>query len=130
MVEALGIAIAAATTYFIAQPFFARKQLELNFNSTGKIEELLARKKEIYSAIKDIEFDHEMGKLSTEDYQELRESYKDEAAKIIQRIEQFQHGGKRKSKKKKGEKEKYCHNCGSKISADDKFCVECGTQQK
>ncbi|MCA9733881.1 zinc ribbon domain-containing protein [candidate division KSB1 bacterium] len=130
MVEALGIALALATTFFIAQPFLARKQVELNFNGDGKIDELLARKKEVYSAIKDIEFDHEMGKLSGEDYQELRESYKVEAAQLIQRIEKIQNGAKRKTKKQKSASEKFCHNCGEKISAEDNFCVNCGTKQK
>ena len=128
MVEALGLILAAVTTFFIARPFFQKEQVELDFNSTNKVDELLARKAEVYSAVKDIEFDREMGKLSDEDYQELRDSYKAEAAQLIHRIEQIQTRGKRKKKKgKKGDK--FCHECGDKIAAQDKFCMNCGTKQ-
>lgn len=128
MVEALGLILAAVTTFFIARPFFLKERVELDFNSTNKVDELLARKAEVYSAVKDIEFDREMGKLSDEDYEELRESYKAEAAQLIQRIEQIQTGGKRKKKKSK-QGNKFCHECGDKIAAQDKFCMNCGTRQ-
>lgn len=131
MVEALGILLAVATTFFIARPFFKTKQVELNFNSTNKVDELVARKTELYSAIKDIEFDREMGKLSDDDYVGLRDSYKAEAAQVIQQIEQIKNGKKRKKNKgaKASSQEKFCHECGDKIAADDKFCMNCGTKQ-
>ncbi len=128
MFEVLGFLLAAVTTFFIAWPFFQKEQVELDFNSTNKIDELLARKAEVYSAVKDIEFDWEMGKLSQDDFHELRDSYKTEAAQLIQRIEQIQSGGKHK-KKKSSKAEKFCHECGDKIAADDKFCMNCGAKQ-
>ena len=52
--------------------------------------DLLDRKETVYAAIKEIEFDYQMGKLSEEDFQQLRQQYKDEAVSILKQLDNAQ----------------------------------------
>ncbi|UCC65150.1 MAG: hypothetical protein JSV36_09005 [Anaerolineae bacterium] len=49
--------------------------------------ELEARREALYVALKDLEFDHEMGKLSAEDYAALRERYTVQAVAVLQQLD-------------------------------------------
>lgn len=49
--------------------------------------ELEARREALYVALKDLEFDHEMGKLSADDYAALRERYTVQAVAVLQRLD-------------------------------------------
>lgn len=128
MVEVVSVVIALATTAFIGYPFYMKKQKQVKFDLNNRIVELEARKNEVYTAIKDIEFDYQMGKLSEEDYNELRENYKEEAAKLLSRMDQVAGGSKKKKDAPKAAK--FCHQCGAEVEASDKFCTSCGTALK
>lgn len=56
----------------------------------GDLEELLAEKATLYATIKELEFDHQAGKLSTADYEQLRHSYEGKAVQLLQRIDTLQ----------------------------------------
>ena len=87
-------------TIFICYPFFTKTGSENLFEEDKKnytekrksdLQLLEENKLELYSAIKEIEFDHGLGKLTDEDYKELRESYIYEAAKVVRKIEELSH---------------------------------------
>lgn len=93
-IPALFIAVLAAL--FISLPFFFRHGSENPGYEEGnhspdpgleKIKNLEARKESLLSAIKDIEFDYGLGKLSKEDFEELRDKYKVEAASALREID-------------------------------------------
>ena len=50
-----------------------------------RINALQNQKESLYSAIRDIDFDYGLGKLSKEDYEELRLKYRVEAASVLQK---------------------------------------------
>ena len=84
----------------------------------------LERKRDLtYSAIKEIDFDHEMSKLSGEDYRQLRRRYEEEAVAILEEIDRI-----------KGEAQglpgkpaiPLCPGCGLQVRAGDSFCSNCG----
>ena len=52
-----------------------------------KTKELGSRKDSLLTAIKDIEFDYGLGKLSREDYEELHGKYRMEAAGLLKEID-------------------------------------------
>ena len=91
--------------------------------------DLIERKEAIYAAIKDIEFDYQMGKLSKEDYHELRQQYKDEAVRLLKKID---HTQKKVIKdetiraKKKDAQTNFCWMCGTALVAGERFCPNCG----
>ncbi len=100
-------------------------------DTNNRASDLEERKNTIYSAIKEIEFDYQMGKLSEEDYQALRQQYKNDAVGLLKRIESVHTQGKgsKKSKRKAGDKPaKFCWVCGTSLIPADRFCPNCGNE--
>ena len=94
---AITIVIAALAAIFISYPFFRRARNEsLGNPGSGlkpdprmeQLKELDARKESLLSAIKDIEFDYGLGKLSKDDYEDLNTRYKVEAAEVLRRMDE------------------------------------------
>lgn len=93
------------------------------------------RKQTLYAAIKDIEFDFEMGKLSEHDFQKLRQQYKDEAVQVLREIDNVQTMAAKArpavaaDKNRNGKTDiKFCWDCGTGLAGADKFCPGCGIQ--
>lgn len=111
---------------YVSQPLLRAKSGNLyvdDFEETP-LQPLLVRKDLIYSAIKELEFDFNTGKLSEDDYQDLREKYAMQAAEVLKDIDEFETG----KKSSKGRKRKAaCPECGFKIQKGDRFCKSCGT---
>ncbi|MEW6143967.1 MAG: zinc ribbon domain-containing protein [Thermodesulfobacteriota bacterium] len=88
----LALAIALLAAIFISAPFFLRSRKaegEEYFPDprAERVKELDSRKDSLLTAIKDIEFDHGLGKLSREDFEELHGKYRAEAASILKEID-------------------------------------------
>jgi len=95
------IVIAALAAIFISLPFFRRARSESTGNPGSalrpdpkmeQLKELNARKESLLSAIKDIEFDYGLGKLSREDYEDLNTRYKIEAAEVLKKMDEIAQG--------------------------------------
>jgi uncharacterized membrane protein YvbJ len=88
----LALVIAALAALFISMPFFSRSK---NTGGTEYIPDprderlraLRVQKDSLLNAIKDIEFDHGLGKLSGEDFEELLGRYKVETAQVLKDID-------------------------------------------
>lgn len=91
--------------------------------------ELLAGKEEAYSALTDLEFDYQLGKISAEDYRELKEKYRFEALALLDRMEEGEELGELLEQEIKAHRSKRrsCLTCGAERSRDDRFCRRCGT---
>ena len=124
--------LTVVVSYFVVSPIMQSRKRYFKNDSNHKANDLIERKETIYAAIKDIEFDYQMGKLSEEDFQALRQQYKDEAVGLLKKIDQIQHKpvkGKSKSashKKSEDASTKFCWNCGAAVTRDDKYCTNCG----
>lgn len=96
--------------------------------------ELQERKENIYAAIKEIEFDYQMGKLSKEDFLELREQYKTEAVNLLKEIDQIEQKGTispaaaNKKSPAPGAGVQFCWMCGNPVTESDRFCPNCGNK--
>jgi zinc ribbon protein len=97
----IALAISGITALFIALPFFlgSRKEgtTEIEANNTAdpameRINNLRVRKESLYSAIRDIDLDYALGKLTAEDYEELRQKYRIEAASVLKEIDDISKG--------------------------------------
>lgn len=73
----------------ILTPFFRSPEESPPGSEQADLQELLAEKQMIYAAIKELEFDHQAGKLSLEDYQQARRSYDLRAIAILQEIDRL-----------------------------------------
>jgi len=58
----------------------------------AELQELLGEKQTLYTAITELEFDHQAGKLALEDYQQTRRSYELRAVALMERIDRLSEG--------------------------------------
>ncbi len=140
--------------YVLYPLIFKREEKPSWTNSSSTVSyslrELQRKKENIYLAIKELDFDYKMGKLSEGDYQQLRQQLKADATLILQQIDELeknQYGESledqiekeilafRKKKKARSQipasevtLEVKCPNCHRLLAAQDKFCSECGTR--
>lgn len=94
----LALAIALLAALFISAPFFLRRGRADGGGyfpdpRAEKAKELGSRKDSLLTAIKDIEFDYGLGKLSREDFEELHGKYRAEAAGLLKEIDSLGAGG-------------------------------------
>ncbi len=73
----------------VIAPFFTSSEEARQEPVGGELQELLHEKQTLYAAIKELEFDHQAGKLSLEDYQQTRRSYELKAVALLERIDRL-----------------------------------------
>ena len=141
---AIALVIIGSIT-LVAYPLFKRsEELDVAFVglSDPVIENLVTQRDATYSAIKDLENDHTMGKLSDGDYRSLRAKYETKAVAILQELDGL--GGSKSNGKAIANDESIeseiarlrrasantslnCPKCGTPHIADDVFCAKCGS---
>jgi hypothetical protein len=129
MTEIIGIALAIITAIFIGYPLLQKQRGKVSFALNHRAQEMEARKKEIYAAIRDIDFDYQMGKLSKDDYEALRQQYKTEAIGMMKQLDQSVVGPSLRRARTAGavkNSERFCHHCGQPVGPEDQFCGACG----
>ncbi|MGH7901254.1 MAG: hypothetical protein ACRENZ_05895, partial [Thermodesulfobacteriota bacterium] len=94
------LAIAIVVSVFISLPFFRKNRFDQPYleEETDPIQgKLIQRlnalnneKESLYNALKDIEFDYELGKLSKSDFEGLNLSYKSKAISILKEIDEIE----------------------------------------
>ncbi len=132
MVEVVGILLIVATAMFVGYPLLQKSSRRISFSVNHQAEDLQARKEEIYAAIRDIDFDFRMGKLSQEDYAALREQYKTEAINLMKKLDTLQLAAGKGSRRAKpagsAPANRFCTQCGEPTQPHEKFCSSCGAR--
>ncbi|MBW2622914.1 MAG: zinc ribbon domain-containing protein [Deltaproteobacteria bacterium] len=139
MLSAVMIVLIVGAGYWIVSPLLraVRPDDASDSRRDEELQQLEVGKEGILATIKELEFDLNMGKISDEDYEELKEQYKNEAVGLIREIDELKTGTKKPVKNidKKLEREirslrkkpgLFCAQCGAPASLDDKFCAKCG----
>lgn len=124
--SAILIAILAIAAISIAMhPLFEMNRRSARTATIDRnLEDLLSAREATYSAIKDLEADHAMGKLSDADYQNLRVKYEGKALAILQKLDAIQPPAPAKPA---AGGPGACPQCGTTNAAGSKFCRHCGT---
>lgn len=73
---------------FIAYPLFNTPRTEI-LDAPNALESLVAQRDSTYDAIRDLDFDYQMGKLSQSDYTSLRDKSKARAVQILKQIDEL-----------------------------------------
>lgn len=131
------VLLTLAISYYVVFPIVQDRRGTGSLKNTisnHQASDLVERKEAIYAAIKDMEFDFEMGKLSQKDFEQLRQQYKDEAVGLLKGIDRIQGkavklkpgSGQQKKSSKTGQYVKFCWVCGTSLVKEDRFCVNCG----
>ena len=89
-------------------------------------------------ALRDLEFDHDLGVVGDDDYARLRERLMAEAATALEgarrrkedaasdRIEAAVRALRQQRKTDGGAAARFCPQCGNPVDAGDRFCTGCG----
>lgn len=110
--------------------------------------ELTERRDAIYRAIKELEFDYQVGKVSEGDYRAFQGQLKAQAAAVLREIDQLQAAAadpaldaaieaqvaalrrqpdRAADAKKSAPQARRCPRCGRRAKPEDRFCSQCGT---
>lgn len=87
--------IAIGGLLFVGSPLFTSKKYALyledmfDFGDERQLNYLNARKQLVYENIKELDFEHEMGKLAEEDYTRLRQGYLMEAQEVLKAVDKL-----------------------------------------
>lgn len=95
--------------------------------SETPIKPLEEAKVRIYEALRDLQFEYRLGKLSDADYQASKQELQKELARVLQQMDAAapapSASGKTAAPKPKGN---VCPHCGASFTEKLKFCGECG----
>ncbi len=128
--SAILIAILAVAAISLAvSPLFQLDQVPARATAAidPHVENLLSAREATYAAIKDLETDHAMGKLSDADYQNLRAKYEGKALTILRQLDAAQVASRERLVQRVASPGGTCAQCGMPIAAGAKFCRVCGT---
>jgi rRNA maturation endonuclease Nob1 len=138
------IALVGLAGCYVVMPLFKdpESNLDIELLSETELDRLLDRKAVIYSNLRDLEFEHKMGRLSDTDFRQLDAGYKNEAVAILQRLDQLNASenldaaiekdiAARKAKlygsvATRTEDSLRCPLCGAVIISGKKYCADCG----
>ncbi len=89
MIISVKILLIALTALLIGVPYFIKPKEDTEDKQirNHKQRKLFTNKETTYAAIKELDFDYHMGKLSEQDYKELRAKYEKKAIGILKELE-------------------------------------------
>lgn len=156
MSEFVSLLLAAATFIFVAYPLLRRRPRAAPSAADDSLQELYSKRDTTYSMLKELEFDHNSGILSHEDYADLESRYKESAisilkgidsqrtsatdmeAEIERQIQQLRTNGtaevdidaeiERQVGELRQERGPYCSQCGARSRPGNRFCSHCGVK--
>ncbi len=116
----LGFAVVA---YPLLQP--AARLVTGGAGPSVDIEDLERERDAAYGAIKDLEFEYQLGNLSPEDFQGLREQYAERAARALSQLDAAQQQVATMPVVEMLPAN-VCPLCRMPVDPDDRFCADCG----
>jgi hypothetical protein len=144
MITILISIIIVASVAVVAYPLF-KKSGDFAFvrGNDSVLEGLVSQRDSMYSAIKDLESEHSMGKLSEADYKSLRGKYEAKAVAILQELDNAvgskptshrphdddaleREIARRRRASAASNGALTCPKCGMRQDADGVFCAKCG----
>lgn len=141
----LALVVLAAALAVLAFPLYRAQQQPVTVN-VSTLDDLLAQRDAIYTTLRDLDLDKQLGKIDDADYNALREKYMTQATNILQRLDELQGQGsaaeasdalekeiaaqRRQPARKKAsgsaQAAGFCRKCGRPFDKGDKFCAKCG----
>lgn len=148
MIDLIYLALVIGGVVFVGYPLVTGKREEPSFSPRGPLDDLSSDKEATYIALKELDFDYRTGKLSEEDYHELREKYRAKAFSLLKVLDERERGedvdmeraieeeilavrkGRRGTGQRDGtgEKDEVCPQCGMLCAPEDTFCSLCGAR--
>jgi rRNA maturation endonuclease Nob1 len=133
--------VVAGVALYVAAPLFGDSG-DGRVKADLELDRLMHERSLAVQALRELEFDHQMGKLSQADYDALHAPLEARALTAMAAIEALRaqrrtaaHEPRRvrstnlveKTVERRLQRVAYCPECGVRARADGNFCVECGT---
>jgi len=132
--------LAAGLVFFIGEPLLAQRYLRPveTRPPTQAIERLNQQKESLYTAIQDLDFDYQTGKVDQRDHAELRRQLEGEAIETLRELDgidplaaldetlEQQIARLRVAPSANVPSTEVCTNCGTDYPYDASFCAVCG----
>src|SRR5512143_1220533 len=93
VVAFIGTAIAVIVAAYVAQPLLVRTRLKAAMEDTPR-DKWLAERDAVYTAIRDLDFDFQTGKLLEADYRAMRDKYTARGVEILKEVDTLDKEGK------------------------------------
>jgi hypothetical protein len=135
----------AAVIAFVGQPLVMRVSPHLSTDIAEQdLERLSAQKETLYTAIHDLDFDFQTGKVDRQDYAAMRHSLETEAIEILQQIDRADPFAELDSELERqilalrqpsvqhissSPATVICATCGVRLHGDENYCPACGHPQ-
>jgi hypothetical protein len=139
-----GVLLALVAAYIVLQPLLRANAghapedvVALFSDSDDEDDPAAARRDRALAALKEIDFDKATGKLSDEDYAELKAQFTQEALDALEAVDSsvpspIPHPPAAneaiESLIASARGRRFCLECGTPLEAGKKFCIECGAR--
>lgn len=75
---------------FVSRPFMESRRLSVVSAEEHEISSLLAERDRLITALQELDFDHVLGKIPSEDYPNMRGNLLTQAAEVLRRLDELQ----------------------------------------
>lgn len=129
MIYAAAVLIVVGVALYVAAPLGSGLVRVKAAPGSAQAQRLEHERALAVQALRDLEFDREMGKLSEDDYQALRTSLEARAMAALGALERLNPAPPRSRPQPAGAARavRFCPQCGSPVGATHSYCAECGT---
>jgi hypothetical protein len=140
MLIILALVISIGALLIVASPIIARNRTAEPAASSAQeeLDELLARREAAFQALRELNFDHQVGKVSDDDFVVFEANLREVAAGSLEALDAWETQAdlsldpvlERSIDARRAAllgSERSCPTCGRPAFADDKFCAACGS---
>ena len=131
------MAVLVGFVLFVGYPFFAAPQGEGEAAVSPQVRQLLERKDQLLAAIKEAEFDRDLGKMEADEFEPLHRELQEEAVGVLQELDRIDSGAgiagateqieaEVAARRQRDPEPAACPQCGSETGPGDRFCAQCG----
>jgi len=121
----IGLTLFGAALVLIVRPFQQKQTTKSNHRKTTNKG---AERTAVLSALRDLDFDYKIGKVSDEDYLPAHDQLLAEAARYIEQRDEKEDQLEAMIQKRRTSKGENCAECGAHMDVGQRFCSKCGAQ--
>jgi rubrerythrin len=81
------LAVVLLVTLFVARPFIEHRRVSVISSDEHELSSLLAERDRLITALQELDFDHTLGKIPTEDYPSMRADLMRHAADVLHKLD-------------------------------------------